>query len=490
MTKISLLTLDTDLSSSDLLALVDQTGPTTKRTTLSTLTSYLNSNLNFSSDGWQPVPSTLTYSSNLGNREFVFGTSTDLSGSLSTGMKLSVVRSVTPSTQCMSFTAASSQYATKASPTGITFTSAFTCEAWIYLNSYTGTNQWVISRSDNSTGGFLLRLTPSGQIDLVYGSSSSFTTSTSYQSVPLKRWVHIAGVVSSVSSKIAFIYINGQVVPFSQTGTATTLTQTGNLSIGAANTGVASTFFDGFIYQPRVWSVARNQTNIRDNMGLTLTTASNLVFTTADSSFNDASGVGNNLTAENGASATATGNPFNAIEYGFITTLSSSSITIRSVNGVIPAQTLDTPQYSLMDSPYGWPSTSTSLHGHRLLELPFQAQQTTTSTTSASFGGSDSSGDWWPVTIPANCSRIRIKAFNTSVSNPGGVTVFGIFDGSNRIGQINQNNSNNFLSTEMTIPVTPGSTIDFNIAWDVTAGTATWAATTGSEEQGFFIEAA
>lgn len=441
-------------------------------------------------NGWQADKNTYTYNANNGNREFVLTPTSDPTSYLQAGTKVSYTRGTVPSTQSMSFTAASSQYASNASPTGISFTGAFTCEAWVKLLSYPGASQsvGVISRSDNSTGGFYLSISQTGQLVGVYGSSSTFTTSTTFQSIPLNQYVHVVFVVSSVSSKTVAFYINGMSVPFNQVGSATALTQTGSLEIGAVAT-VANSFLNGNIYQPRIWSVARSQANIQANMGVALTTGTNLVFVTADGSFNDASGVGNNLTAQNGASASATGNPFNAIEYGFVTVAASGSIIVKAVTNVIPNMTLLSPQYSYEASPFGWTSVSSALLGHRLLELPFLTNQTTTSNSAAPFGGSSSS-TFWPFTVPANCSKIRVSAFNTSVAASGNTVVFFIQNGSSLIAQINHNPSNMHFSPQVLIPVVPGSTFDFNITWDTTAGTAQWSNISGIGEQGFSVEAA
>lgn len=98
--------------------------------------------------GWNALGYSLTYGANNGNKEFTVTTANDLTGILTPGMRFKVTRSTTPPTQSMAFVSASSQYATKSSPTGISFTAAFTCEAWVYLNSYTGQDQHIIGRTD------------------------------------------------------------------------------------------------------------------------------------------------------------------------------------------------------------------------------------------------------------------------------------------------------------------------------------------------------
>jgi hypothetical protein len=312
------------------------------------------------SAGWNPIGQTLTYSANNGNKEFVVTTPSDLSSFLTPGQKIMFARGTAPPTQSMAFTAASSQYATKSSPTGITFTSAFTCEAWVYLTGYTGNIQAIISRTDDSTGGFLLYINSSGQVAIQYNNATTFTPFTSYQSVPLNRWVHVAGVVTSVSSKTGAIYINGVSVPLSVGGSgATTLVQTGNLSVGAFNAGIASTFLNGYISEVRVWSVAQSQANIQANMAISLTgSESNLVaLFQGNGNFNDKTSNANNLTATNGAIATQAANPYNSTEYGIITKVTSTQLTIFTGDqNNIPNMTLNSPYYSTVRAPQGFPA--------------------------------------------------------------------------------------------------------------------------------------
>lgn len=321
---------------------------------------------NTANSGWNPVGQVPVYASNNGNKEFTCTVPADLRSTLSVGMKVKFDRGTTAPTQCMSFTAASSQYASKSSPTGITFTSAFTCEAWVYLNSYTGNNQFVVSRTDNSTGGFMLRINPSGQVECLYGASSAFTAFTSYQSVPLNRWVHVAVSVTSVASKTGVVYINGTVVPSNSnlTASATTLTQTGNVSVGAAGAGVANTFFNGQISESRIWSAAQTQANIQANMAISLTgSETNLVgLWQGNGNFNDKTTNANNLTATGGAIATQSANPYSNTEYGIITKLSytAPNTTITVFTGTdynIPNMALTNFNYSQVRVPYGFPAS-------------------------------------------------------------------------------------------------------------------------------------
>jgi hypothetical protein len=309
---------------------------------------------NLAANGWNALGYTTTYGSNSGNKEFTVTATANLTTLLSPGMKFSVTRNTPPPTQCMSFTAASSQYASKTTPSGLSFTAAFTAEAWIYLNSYQ-TSATIISEFSGTTG-WGLRLSASGQLDGFYGASSSYTDFNTYQSIPLNQWTHVAFAVTSVSAKTAAFYINGTLVPSTTNSTgATTLVQGGPLQVGALN---SANFFDGYISEPRIWSVAQTQANIQANMAINLPATTNLAFGLTPATFTDLSGNGNTLTGSGGASATATGNPFNAIEYGVINTISYSNptTTITLDTGTqctIPNETLTNPEYSLIEAPYG-----------------------------------------------------------------------------------------------------------------------------------------
>jgi hypothetical protein len=125
--------------------------------------------------GWNALNQTLTYTGNNGNKEYTLTSTANLTGTLNAGMKLQVTRSTAAPTQSMSFTAASSQYATNASPTGYSSLSAFTAEAWVYLNSYTGQTQQIVGRNDTSSNGFGFRVVSSGQLSVFYGASAVFT---------------------------------------------------------------------------------------------------------------------------------------------------------------------------------------------------------------------------------------------------------------------------------------------------------------------------
>lgn len=367
-----------------------------------------------SSTGWTSLGYALTYGANNGNKEFTVTTPNDLTGLLSPGMRLKISRSTTPPTQSMAFVAASSQYATKASPAGITFTGPFTCEAWAYLTSYTGNSRAeILSRLDpaGTTGGWEFFLDASGRVQIQYGTASSFTNILSYQSVPLNRWTHLAGVVTSVSSKTGAIYINGTSVPTTNTATAaTTLTQAAiDLRIGASPVTPANTYFNGYLSEVRLWSVAQSAGSIQSNMTINLVgNETNLIgLWQGNGNFNDATSNANNLTATNGAIATQAANPYNATEYAIITKVSYSNPTTTVTlftgdNGTIPNQTLNTPYYATVKEPFGFPADENLWR----IWVPHRTLDNVTS--NANYGSFLSGG--WAIAVPTGSWRVGVIA--------------------------------------------------------------------------------
>jgi hypothetical protein len=116
--------------------------------------------------------------------------------------------------------------------------------------------------------------------------------------------------------------------------------------------------FDGYLSEARVWSVAQSQTNIQSNMAISLSgSESNLVaLFQGNGNFNDKTSNANNLTATNGAIATQTANPYNSTEYGIITKVTSSQLTIfTGTDSTVPNMALSNVQYSTARAPQGFP---------------------------------------------------------------------------------------------------------------------------------------
>lgn len=339
--------------------------------------------------GWNVMAQALTYTGNNSMGEFTGNFTGDVTSILSKGMKISVPRTGTVPTQAMSFVGASAQTAAKTTPSGITFTGAFTLETWIYLNSHglSGQSQHVISRR-NASDGFNMEIQPSGQLTVYYGSAGASRSITTYEMIPLKRWTHVATAVTSVATATANFYINGRLVTVSGTsGAATALTQGGDMRLGGYNTG--GYYVDGYMAETRIWSVAQTQAQILANMNIPLTGAEgNLVgLWQGNGNFNDKTANANHLTASGGASATqlmsALDNQYaNATEYFYVTGIGTFSGGLTPVTlfggyaGHLPNAAVGTVQYSNVANPFGFPSS----RNNWTINVPLAIQYASSST--------------------------------------------------------------------------------------------------------------
>jgi hypothetical protein len=309
--------------------------------------------------GWTTLGQAPTYVQHNGQKEYILSTSSDLTGVVTPGMKLRFDRPAGTPTQSIQFVAASSQYASKASPAGFSFTDNFTIEAWVYVDSYSAGT--IISKYDGSTGGFIFDMQPDGRLR-IWGKATGLTNDelNSYQSIPLGKWTHVAGNMT-LSTGTGTLYIDGVAVPSVYTnGTSTAITQTGNLQMGAYNG--ATNPLNGKVSNARVWSTVRTAAQIRDNMSNILTgSETGLVFyCLGNGNFNDLTVNANSLTPSGGAIATYAGNPFSPTEYLIATNITSSQITAfaGSGGGIPSIGVLANFYYSTARAPYGFPVDS------------------------------------------------------------------------------------------------------------------------------------
>lgn len=323
------------------------------------------------SGGWSVLNSgtapTVSSGYNKGQKEFdLTFAGVDLTSVLTPGMRLKLDRSITPPTQCTDLESSTSQYWSKSSPTGIAFTDDFTCEAWIKLESYTGNNQGIVARRNGSTEGFSFSITASGQVELLgLRIASNNRSITSYQSVPMGMWVHVAASLD-MSGNTGSVWINGALVPTFMTtnGTATALVQGTTALVVGSRTSAGAEYFDGEVADVRIWSALRTSTQIRDNMNqLPIGNESNLVFAVPfNGNSNDLTTNANNLSAQAG-SGYVTDSPYKSTEYAIITKVAfSTNTTVTVFTGTdynIPNMTLTNPYYSSHRAPYGFPSSKT-----------------------------------------------------------------------------------------------------------------------------------
>ena len=310
------------------------------------------------------APGTVTYN---GNRSYslVFS-NTDLTGFLSNGMRVKLTRTVTPPTQCTDLESGSSQYWSKTSPAGTTFTDDFCVGAWIKLESYGPCG--VVSRY-NGTSGWIMAIDASGIVQLTgyNAASGNYSRVQSYQSVPLNKWVHVAAQLDmstfTATTTTSYIMIDGVNVPAQVTraGTnPTALVQAGNLEIGSWNGGTNT--FDGKIAQAWYSNAKITQSTIQTfiSQGMTGSETSIVSHFDFNGDGNDNNANANNLTANGGATATTVDSPFNATEYGIITANSFSTnttLTVQVPEGyAIPTSGgVSAVSYSTQDVPYGFP---------------------------------------------------------------------------------------------------------------------------------------
>lgn len=313
--------------------------------------------------GWTPLLVAPTLTSTNGNRSFdVSFANVDYTDRLSKGMRLKIPRTGSTPTQSADFNG-TTQYASKTSPAGITFTDDFTIEGHIWMDSYPSGTSYLLSRYivANNTG-FGLEFGSNGQIK-IFGRATASTVDqyVSNASVPLRKGVHIAASLD-ISGTSGKIYLDGVEIPGTYTnGTTGSITQGGDLQIGALG---GTSFFDGRISDVRLWSTVRTEAQIRDNMNQQLTgSETNLVgYWKLDGDFNDSTVNANNLTPAGGVTATFDANPFNENAFVIISSdpvfSTDTTMTVQAANGYpIPNATLGTASYSSMKVPYEFPSS-------------------------------------------------------------------------------------------------------------------------------------
>lgn len=402
-------------------------------------------------NGWVPTGVTPTSVTASGNRLYDIAIAgVGLSGVVSQGMKLRLTRTVTAPTQCTSLNG-STQYYSKTSPAGMTFTDDFVVSAWVKLNAYGSVN--VIASRYNGTSGWEFRVETSGQVTL-YGynaSSANYSAIQSYQSIPLNKWVHVAAQLDmsafTSTTTTSYVMIDGKDVAANsaRAGTnPTALVQAGNLEIGSKNGG--TTPFNGKIAQVAIYSAKVLQATMLAAMHQTL--AGNETSLISAYSFNNTindlnTSNANNLTANGSAVATNADSPFagganasggytaGTMEFAEVlaTTFSgNTTFTVLVPDGyLIPTSGgVSAVSYSVQSTPLGWPlSTGIRTLGYAQSCIDMAA------------GGAAS--DLLPLTttvhVPAG-RRIRVTIFAAGIRNSVSSTAyFSLFEGSTQLAQ-------------------------------------------------------
>lgn len=337
------------------------------------------------SQGWTPLgatPATVTANGNR-NYDLVFN-SVDLTSTLSPGMKLQLTRTVAAPSQCTSLNG-TTQYYSRASGSvnGMTFTDDFTCSAWIKVSSYAAGT--IMSRNDGSNG-WNFQMGSNGQITIGgnNGGGGNARYITSYASVPLNKWVHVSASLdmsgwTTATNKMAFDGVDVAVSLNSAGTNPTSLTQAGNLNIGAQ---AGASFFPGKIAQAAIYTGNAStitQAILLARMDRTLSGSETSLISaySFNNSINDLNANANNLTANGSAVATNADSPFaNAVTAGLIEYAEINSVAF-STNTTVNVRVPDTCQipttggvsavsYSTQSNPYGLPAF-TNVIGHSFI---------------------------------------------------------------------------------------------------------------------------
>lgn len=378
--------------------------------------------------GWTAT-STPTTVTALGNRSYtVLFPSVDITGTVAVGMRLKFNRTVTAPTQCADLESSSSQYFSKTTPAGVTFTDDFTMMGWYKPESYVAGG--IIARRNADVEGWSLGVNSSGQVvawaGRIAGNNSS---TTSYQSVPLNKQVHIAASVD-LSGTSVLIYIDGVLVPSltTITGTITALVQGTTALVVGAEKSAGTNPLDGELAQAAVFSSVLSATTIRSYMSQTLagTESTNVSAYSLNNTLNDLNANANNLTAQGGATATTADTPFTnpvtgtsvtagTTNYGIITAATFSTNTTLTVQvpegGTIPTSGgVSAVSYSTQKVPYGMPIEKTKWDVSSI----FKVQTATTS--NATFGAFAAGG--WQVIAPVGFGLVGydLALFNVTTT--------------------------------------------------------------------------
>lgn len=377
-----------------------------------------------SDGGWTPISGTISAVTANGNRSYSLTTSSDNTASISPGMRLRTTRTVSAPTQSASLNG-SSQYFSKSSPAGTTFTDDFVVSAWVKVSAY---QLGTIASRYNGTSGWELVMQANGTVYLqgYNGGSGNYSGVVSYQSLPLNKWVHIAAQLDmstfTATTTTSYVMFDGVDVPSAvgRIGTnPTALVQAGNLEIGSRNGG--SQYFNGKIAQVAIYSAKVTQANIRATIsqGLSGTETSLVSAYSLSNSVTDLNtSNANNLTAQNSAATTNADSPFGGqaggtisatLDYGEVTSVTSNTIVVRANDtSTIPtAGGISAVSYSSSYQPYGMPIQSNVL-GHTLLCDSFS----TAATSPTQISGLSVS-----VTIPAGGAKVKITIYTMYVLN-------------------------------------------------------------------------
>lgn len=331
------------------------------------------------STDWNTISTAPTTITNLGQRSYtLLYPSVDLTSTIHPGMRLRTTRTVSAPTQCTSLNG-TTQYYSKTSPAGASFTTTWTQMAWIYLTSYPTVAAGIMGRRNAVTEGWGMYIDTTGCLVMsgcrVAANSKS---AVSTQSVPLNRWVHVACSMDMTAGATSggTWYFDGVSVPgvVTQSGTATAIVQGTTAMVVGALESAGNYPFPGKIAQAAVFSSVVSQANIRlyMNQGLSGSESTLVSAYSFNNTINDLSANANNLTAQGSAVATNADSPFGlnsyqtatgTLDYALVqavTFSTNTTVTVQVPWGcTIPTSGgVTTSAYSSVKAPYGFPTSA------------------------------------------------------------------------------------------------------------------------------------
>lgn len=330
--------------------------------------------------GWFNIPQVPSAVSYNGQRSYqVTFPSVDLTNIFQPGTRIRTTRNTPAPTQSTSLNG-TTQYWLKTAPNKMTFTDDFVVSAWVKLSSYPPSSGVVISRY-NGTSGWGVVVGSDGTIDMYgrNGAAANVSRVTSYQAIPLNKWVHIAVQLDmsafTATTTTSYIMIDGVDVPAYVTrgGTnPTTLAQAGNLEIGSQNGGTVP--FPGKIAQVAVFNAKVTQATMRGYISQGLTgsepslvsaysfngVAADLMTTTPNDLTPQASA---GYVAESPFGTQANDSVSTTLDYGIVMKATATTDTILTVQVpegcTIPTTgTVSAVSYSGIKAPYGFPANT------------------------------------------------------------------------------------------------------------------------------------
>jgi hypothetical protein len=416
-------------------------------------------------DGGAPTVSSVTAN---GNRSYTINFASDYSTTLSPGMRLKTTRTVAAPTQCTDLESGSSQYFSKTSPTGLSFTTTYTCSAWIKLESY-GATSGIIARRNADTEGWAFEIGSDGRLYLsALRIAANNKVGATYQSVPLNKWVHVAASmdVTVAGDASTLMYIDGVLVPsaVTTTGTCTALVQGTTALVVGAGKSAGTSPFDGKIAQAAVYSAVLSAATIRAAANQTLTGSETSLVSAY--SFNGVitdlnTSNANNLTAIASAVATEADSPFggqadgtesSTLDYAIITKIATTAVTVQVPEGCTIPTTggISGVSYATVKTPYGFPGQRGKWQISSI-SLTNQAQLTPTSATWYNVGSHQ-------LSVPVGSWATTIEG-NISAGESGGTLI----TASATLSKANNTQDNLLFTSTFTVNAGAGAAANVNI---------------------------